>query len=488
MSGWLSRLIGRGPAATAPLPSRQSSSSQGPQSTQTPQVSLPFSTAASPPVRVDTGAAADLSPAPFGLRRPLVGGNGSVAGFELLLPQAIEQRLVQRTNQGINQHTSPASAAAAGSFIQNTSAARTANQALLLASAVPLARAGRSVVLSMSATALLRPGVVQHAQAGVMLCVDDLALVPAELASGLRAKGVRLGVPDGPPALAAVADFVLLRGSGTGLDTLMLSAQHWREARPRVPLLATGLQHIDDVERLLRAGFAMAGGLLDRSRTTPAPRPVSPAAHRICELLNHLSLDHPTAQVAQVVRGDVALSYRLLRYANSAAVGLQRSVESVDTAVALLGRQELHRWLSVMLLAAADSRQASRALQEAALARGRLLESLARHRQSQESHAPQAATLFTVGMLSLLEVVLQTPLADAIAPLRLSDTARAALLHHQGPYAEYLAVAEALETDDADHLEQLVQPFGGLEVVQRLAEDAWAWAAEVSDGQANGPA
>jgi c-di-GMP phosphodiesterase len=413
-----------------------------------------------------------------------VGGNGSVAGFELLLPQAIEQRLVQRDQQ----RASPGSAAGfavgatAGSFLHNTSAARTANQALLLASAVPLARAGRSVVLHMSATTLLRPGVVQHAQAGVMLCVDDLALVPTELASGLRAKGVRLGVPDGPPALAAPADFVLLRGAGTGLDTLMLSAQHWREARPRVPLLATGLQHIDDVERLLRSGFAMAGGVLDRSRTAPAPRPISPAAHRICELLNHLSLDHPTAQVAQVVRSDVALSYRLLRYANSAAVGLQRSVESVDTAVALLGRQELHRWLSVMLLAAADSRQTSRALQEAALARGRLLESLAHHQGE-----PAAASLFTVGVLSLLEVVLQTPLADAIAPLRLGDAARAALLHHQGPYAGYLAAAEALETDDAEHLAKMVQPFGGLEVVQRLAEDAWAWAAEVSDGQAVGP-
>jgi c-di-GMP phosphodiesterase len=472
MAGWFARLIGRGPAVAAAAPATASPSTvAGPASVQaSAQASLATHPPATPP---------DPSPPPFGLRRPLVGGNGSVAGFELLLPQAVEQRLYAREPALAGSH----SAAPTQRPQAASSAARTANQALLLASAVPLARAGRSVVLSITATALLRPGVVQHAQPGVMLCVDDLALVPAALASALRASGVRLGVPDGPPALAAPADFVLLRGAGTGLDTLMLSAQHWREARPRLPLVATGLQHIDDVERLLRAGFAMAGGQLDRSRSTPSPRPVSPAAHRICELLNHLSLDHPTTVVAQQVRSDVALSYRLLRYANSAAVGLQRNVESVDTAVALLGRQELHRWLSVMLLAAADSRQTSRALQEAALARGRLLEGLAHLR-----HEPAAASLFTVGVLSLLEVVLQTPLADAIAPLRLSDAARAALLHRQGPYASYLAMAEGLETADADRLETLAQAWGGLDPVQRLAEDAWAWAAEVSDGQAVGPA
>ena len=400
---------------------------------------------------------AGAATAPFGVRRPLVGPKGGVAAFEVLLPPALEQRLALRGDE----HT------------------RAANQALLLAAAAPVCKAGRMAVLNISAQALLRPGVAQQAPAGALLCVQDLASLPLELALALRARGLKLGVPDMPAAQAPMADFVLLRAPAGGLDTLMLSAQHWRSARPKLPLLASGLQHLDDVERLLRSGFALVGGVLDRGMAAPATRPLSAAAHRICELLNHLSLDRDTSVVADAVRSDVALSYRFLRYANSPAIGLRRSVESVDDAVSLLGRQELYRWLSVLLMTVAESRQASRALQETALARGRLLEALAR--QCQEP-APQ--TLFTIGMLSMMEVVLQVPLADALLPLRLSEPVRQALLSRQGPYAPYLALAQALDGDDLASVEALAGPFGGLSAVQMLADEAWAWAQEMSQGSA----
>jgi EAL and modified HD-GYP domain-containing signal transduction protein len=442
MAGWFSKLMGREAVAQAPA-----------------TVQAQAVVAARPPAPAPVAAAAPAPAAPvqYGQRKPLVGSKGSVAGFEVLMPANLEQRLVQRPDP----------------------AARAAHQALLLAAAASVCKAGRMAVLHIAAGTLVRPGVAQQAPAGALLCVDDLLQVPVDLAGMLRSRGVKLGVPDGPPASAPAADFVLLRAPTGGLDTLMLSAQRWRAARPKLPLVATGLQHLDDVERLLRSGFALAGGVLDRSAQAQTERPLSAAAHRICELLNHLSLDRDTAVVADAVRADVALSYRLLRYANSPAIGLRRSVEAVNDAVMLLGRQELYRWLSVLLLTVAESRQASRALQETALARGRLLESLARKR---EDSAPQ--TLFTIGMLSMMEVLLQTPLAQALGPLNLSEPVRQALLQGQGPYAEYLLLAQALDGDDPGQTDRLAQPFGGAEVVQSQAEEAWVWAQEMARGAA----
>ena len=141
----------------------------------------------------------------------------------------------------------------------------------------------------------------------------------------------------------------------------------------------------------------------------------------------------------------------------------------------LLGRQELHRWLSVLLLSVADSRQASRALQEMALARGRLMEGLATLRGY-----PTPQTLFTMGLLSLLEVLLQVPLAAALAPLRLPDLVLLALLKREGPLAAYLALAEALDAGDSASIELLADGFGGQEVVQDTADQAWLWASEVA--------
>jgi EAL and modified HD-GYP domain-containing signal transduction protein len=82
----------------------------------------------------------------------------------------------------------------------------------------------------------------------------------------------------------------------------------------------------------------------------------------------------------------------------------------------------------------------------------------------------------------LLEVLLQMPLADALAPLRLPEPVVQALLQRQGPLAEYLALAEALDAGDSAGIELRADGFGGLEAVQDMADRAWSWAGEVVVG------
>ena len=429
-----------------------------------PAVSLPaVGLAAAPPAthRVDVPVA--VMPG-FGLRLPLVGAQGQVAGFECVWPQALAQRLAARGDDG-------------------DGVAGAAHQALLMAATQPVLDSGRAALMQLPAAVLARPAVADQSRAGMWLLVPDLATLPIALAAALRARGVRLGVPDGPPDAAPAADFVGLQGSAGGLDTLLLSAQRWHEARPRLPLVATRLAGVDDVEKLLRSGFTLAGGELSRSAAPPG-QTLNAAAHRICELLNHLALNRDTALLAEAVRGDVALAYRLLRYANSPAMGLSRGVDSVEQAVMLLGRKELQRWLCVLLMSAADGRPAARALQEQALARGRFLELLARAHSE-----PEPEALFSMGLFSMLEVLLRVPLQEAVAPLRLGGAATQALLQAQGPWAPHLALAAALDgagsVDSAD-APTLALRWGGLPAVQALADEAWAWASAVSaaDGAA----
>lgn len=436
MLGWLKRLVGWPDAAAAPRPARGTA------------------TAAD---RAEPVEAAP--PAGFGMRRPLVGRGGGVAGFELLLPESAERRLRERPD--------PAAAAA--------------HHITLLAAAAKLAQAGRPALVRMAAPVLERPAVASAVPTGTWVMVDGLASLPAALLQELRGRGVMLGVPDGPPAREPRVDFVAQQAQEGGLDTLLLSSQRWRELSPRLPMVALGLRHLDDVERALRGGYNLAGGQLARSGQVLPPKPLGSAAHRICELLNHLAMDRDTAVIAEAVRADVALTYRMLRYANSPAIGLKRSVESVDQAVNILGRAELYRWLSVLLMSAAGERQASRALQEDALARGRLLEAVARTRGDADIGAH-----FTLGLLSMIEVLLQVPMASAVAPLRLGEAAGAALLQRQGPWADRLALLDAVEAGDAGQVELLAAGLGVADDLPALQEAAWRWAAAVSEGAGAG--
>jgi c-di-GMP phosphodiesterase len=409
-------------------------------------------------VAPEAAAQASVTLEGLGHRRPLVGRNGQVAGFELLLAPAVEKRLAARGD-------SP-------SVLLHYSA--------LLSAAAGITAGGRAALVRLPALLLKHRKLADAAGAQTLLLVDELAAVPPEVATALRARGVRLGVPDGPPSAAPKPDFVALQASAGGIDTLLLSAQRWRELLPQVSLVGLGLQHLEDLENALRGGITLAGGQLGQSRVRPVSRPLGAAAHRICGLLNHLALDRDTAVIADEVRADATLTYRLLRYANSPAIGLQRAVEVVDDAVQLLGRVELQRWLSVQLLAAAQNRQAARALEEGALVRGRVLEAIARHRQE-----PNPGAHFTLGVLSLIEPLLQVPLADAVGPLRLGEEATAALLRREGPWAARLALLDALDAADQPGRDRADELAAGLDLEEGalavIVDDAWGWSSQVRE-------
>lgn len=443
MLRWLSRLLGGEQAipptthAPAPAPAKPSAA--------TPSAAKP---AAQPEAQ---------SAASFGVRRPLMGPNGAIAGFELRLPPLLEQRLAAMAPEAAE-------------------AASIAHHAALLSTARLTQQPGRAALVALPGRLLDKPAVAWQAVAEMMLVPLGPPGQSAAAASlqALRQQGVRVGAPDGPPDPATTADFVLLRAAAGGIDTLLLSAQRWREAKPGLRLVAVGLDSVDDLERALASGIALAGGRLEAGNTGASPRPLQSAAHRICGLLNDLAMDRDTAVVAEAVRSDVALSYRLLRYANSPAIGASRAVETVEAAVMLLGRAEVGRWLSVMLMSAASGRQASAALQEDALARGRLLELLAR-----QQGVPQPQVLFTIGLLSRLHLLLQMPLAAALEPLRLTGDVSQALLHREGPWAGYLELADQMEGEDEKRFGELCAPHRGIDTVLAVAADAWGWAAEV---------
>jgi c-di-GMP phosphodiesterase len=458
---WLKRMLGA-PAAPVVVARSGAPASARPVSATPPRPQPPGSVVP-PPARVPLVAAevaaavADAAePTPgFGPRRPLVGRQGQVAGFELRLAPAAERFLASRGD-------TPGAAA---------------HHAGLLSTAAGVTASGRAALLTMPAAMLARPRVADAVGAGMWLLVDDLAGVPAETAAALRSRGALLGVVDGPPTATPPADFVVVQAGVDGIDTLLLSAQRWRERLPRVAIVGLGFEHVEDMEAALRGAVTLAGGQLGRSRDAPPSKPLGAAAHRICELLNHLAMDRETSVVAEAVRGDAALTYRLLRYGNSPAVGAKQGVETVDTAVALLGRRELQRWLSVQLmLSAGSARQAAKALEEGALVRGRVLEGIARARGEDNPGAH-----FTLGLLSVIEPLLQVPLADAIAPLRLADAANEALLKRTGPWADRLALLDALDGADTVRADTLAAALGVAERLPAIVDDAWGWASQLQD-------
>jgi EAL and modified HD-GYP domain-containing signal transduction protein len=139
----------------------------------------------------------------------------------------------------------------------------------------------------------------------------------------------------------------------------------------------------------------------------------------------------------------------------------------------MLGHDQLYRWLTLLLFTHQDADGRSQALLRNALIRARFAEILGEDRLAKEYRGG----LFIVGILSMLDALLNLPMEQVLASLNLSEPIAEALLHGRGVYAPYLQLATACESSDRQVINQLTGSLGLTPETLNLAHiNALIWA------------
>ncbi|BBF86501.1 predicted signal transduction protein [Aquitalea magnusonii] len=185
---------------------------------------------------------------------------------------------------------------------------------------------------------------------------------------------------------------------------------------------------------------------------TLSAKVIHPTFSNALELLNLLRMDADLRQVEQILKRDVALSYKLLRYVNSAAAGLNTTISSFSHAVTVLGYKKLYRWLTLLLVTASDDGHAPPALQKTAVTRGRFMELMGE--QLGLNH-DDCDNLFIVGMFSLLDVLFDMPMSSILEHLQLPSGIIAALSEHKGQMGKLLQLAKTCEDGQLNGVAEL---------------------------------
>ncbi len=213
---------------------------------------------------------------------------------------------------------------------------------------------------------------------------------------------------------------------------------------------------------------------------TQAGTVIGPAYASLVSLMRLAQENSPVKKLEDVLKRDAALSYKLLRYINSAGFGLSCEIQSLRHAVAVLGYQNLYRWLGLLMINAAR-KSAPDALVTTAVTRGRLVELLGQHL----FEAGDRDNLFIVGMFSLLEAIMRVPMDDIIGQIPLPESVSDALTTRQGPYGPFLQLVESCEQlADKHHLDNAEMLAMSLSLtpaqVNRAQIDAMVWADALS--------
>jgi len=190
-----------------------------------------------------------------------------------------------------------------------------------------------------------------------------------------------------------------------------------------------------------RGAVALLGWQLD----DPAPAAngrvtVPPDVTVVLELIQGVDKEWPASKLEVTLKRDPMLSYKLLRYLNSPAFGMSVEITSFGHALMMLGHQRLKRWL-VLLLTSTSKDARAKPITHAAVRRGLILEELVRS----QNNAELSGELFICGVFSLLDRLLQLPVAELLKSVPLSEPVQMALSGAGGPYLPYLELVRAIE-------------------------------------------
>ncbi|MGI6153122.1 MAG: diguanylate cyclase domain-containing protein, partial [Christensenellaceae bacterium] len=206
-------------------------------------------------------------------------------------------------------------------------------------------------------------------------------------------------------------------------------------------------------------GFKLFQGYFFRQQlpVTKKTKDIEPLKVNYYRLLKLTSTDDYVdfQEISAIISSDVALSYKLLKLLNSAAVGLRSRVSSISMAVAYLGEENLKKWIALLALRGVASDKPLE-LVRLSLIRAQFGELLAPYYKPRKD----AKHAFLVGLLSLLHIALEKPKEELLAEVPVSEDIRDSLLTKSGPYSDLIQFFNDYEYSNWDAITRFAEEYG----------------------------
>jgi EAL and modified HD-GYP domain-containing signal transduction protein len=255
-----------------------------------------------------------------------------------------------------------------------------------------------------------------------------------------------------------VADIIKIDILLTGVDNLPEIVRQLRKYP--VKLLAEKVETVEQFLLCNELGFDLFQGYFFARPVVLNRRKIDVSGMALLKLLQQLTMDASIETIEITFKENPGLSYSLLRLVNSVALGIREKIKNLRHAILLLGVNHLRRWTQLSLFAGHDARSVNHPLLELAAVRGRLMEIMLCQAGGKSASDEMAESAFMVGILSLLDVLFETPMEEIIANLNLNDEISAALLNREGRLGRMLVLTEKLEVTDFEAVNALIVECG----------------------------
>ena len=397
----------------------------------------------------------------FVARQPILTGDEKVFGYELLFRDGVEDFFRNPdADEASRSALNTSMLVGLDVLCDGRRAFVNCTRDILLKDYITLLPSGQTVVEvleTVPADDLVVAACRRLKEAGYTIALDDFS------------------VNDPREALIELADIIKVDLRDT--SAVEAAAMVKRYGPWRCRMLAEKVETQEEFAAARKVGFLYFQGYFFRRPETLTAREIPANRFNYLRMLAAVSQrELDVREIENLVKGEASLCYRLLRYLNSAAFGFASEIHSVRHALAILGEREVRRWIRLVATLGSGQDKTSD-LVLAALVRARFCELLSPRIQHGDSD------LFLMGMLSLMDTILEIPMSQVIDQVPIDYECKAALLGGASRLRPFYQLMLAQESGEWQAVSELASQLHLSE--SDVAESYWQamqWARQVSAG------
>jgi EAL and modified HD-GYP domain-containing signal transduction protein len=213
---------------------------------------------------------------------------------------------------------------------------------------------------------------------------------------------------------------------------------------PKVKFLAEKIETQEQFEEARKLGYHYFQGFFFHKPDVLSSREMPGYKLNYLQILKKVcDPDLPFDDIEAILKHDISLTYKLLRFINSASYGFRVTVRSIKHALVLLGKREVKKWLTLIALSGIGSNKPPE-LMNNTLIRARFCELIGQELELKD----QTPEFFLVGMFSMADAFLDRPMDEVLEGLPLDETLKDALLGKPGLFKNILDLVLAYERAD----------------------------------------
>ncbi|MBU0482194.1 MAG: HDOD domain-containing protein [Proteobacteria bacterium] len=262
-------------------------------------------------------------------------------------------------------------------------------------------------------------------------------------------------------------DFSLTKGTD-------LERVRYKLANRDVKLLAEKVETLQEFEQAMKLGFTFFQGYFFGKPQMIQSKEIPASKINLLQLLAEVNRKSTTIKtLKEIFSRDVGMTYKLLRYINSAYYYLQKKIESVAHAIVYIGEQGVKRFV-ILLLVSEIATDKPVELLKLSVVRARFCELLA----GESRVWPDSSEVFLLGLFSMIDGLLDTPMKEVMEKLPIDEAIKDALMKKTGPLVPFLTATDAYERNE---MEKCLKAFTALGVEPKNVPDYYLTAVAFAD-------